>query len=140
MLRVVKSPGCAAILTVVELGLKDGEILIDAGKIAESLGYEPTDPDANKALIRVALRARGVAILAATEAGISGVVRTSNPRSAERIAEQLGTTVREVPMTQAEACRRIRKLYPNNRDRQILCELGVSRYFENEQRIASIPS
>ena len=130
-LRVFKSPGCANILEDAELGLEDGEILIDAGKIAEALGHVPTDPDANKALIGVALRARGVAILAAEEEGISGVVRTSNHRSAERIAEQLGVEVREVPITQAEACRRVRKLYPNNRDRQILCELGISRYFEN---------
>ena len=130
-LRVVKSPGCADILTEIELDLDDGEILIDAGKIAESLGYEPTDPDANKALIGVALRARGVAILAAQEEGISGVVRTSNHRSAERIAEQLGVEVRTVALSRAEACRRIRALYPNNRDRQILCELGLDRYFEN---------
>ena len=130
-LRVLQSPGCSRILTEVELDLADGEILIDAGQIAESLGYEPTDPDANKALIRVALRARGVAILAAQEDGISGVVRTSNPRSAERIAEQLGVEVESVDLSRAEACRRSRALYPNNRDRQILCELGLDRYFQN---------
>ena len=130
-LRVVKSPGCANILTEAELGLEDGEILIDAGRIAEAIGFEPTDPDANKALLGVALRARGVAILAAQEDGISGVVRTSNQRSAARIAEQLGVEVRTVDLSRAEACRRIRALYPNNRDRQILCELGLDRYFNN---------
>ena len=112
-LRVVQSPGCARILADDELGLEDGEILIDAGEIAESIGYVPTDPDANKALLGVAVRMRGVAIVAAQEAGISGVVRTSNPRNAQRLAEQVGGEVRTVDLSRAEACRRIRALYPN---------------------------
>ena len=130
-LRVVQSSGCSRILTDDELGLEDGEILIDAGEIAESIGYVPTDPDANKALLGVAVRMRGVAIVAAQEAGINGVVRTSNPRNAQRLAEQVGGEVRTVDLSRAEACRRIRALYPNNRDRQLLCELGLDRYFNN---------
>ena len=134
-LTVVQSPGCLDVIED-ELGdlLEDGDIVIDAGKIAESLGYVPTDPDANKALLRVASRMRGVAIVAANEANISGVVRTSNPRSVPRLLEQTGAEAATViPLSRAEACRRIRKIYPNDRDRQLLCEAGLDRYYDNAE-------
>ena len=129
-LRVVQSPGCRRIYSDEELGLGDNDILIDSGSIAESLGYVPTDPNRNTALLRVAARLRGVAIVAANEANISGVVRTSNPRSVPRLLQQTGAESAEtIPLSRAEACRRIRKIYPNDRDRQVLCELGLDRYF-----------
>ena len=87
-LRVVQSPGCRRIYSDEELGLRKDEIVIDTGEIAEALGYVPTDPNRNTSLLRVASRMRGVAIVAANEASISGVVRTSNPRSVPRLLEQ----------------------------------------------------
>ena len=132
-LRVVQSPGCSRIYSGEELGLRDTDILIDTGSIAESLGYVPTDPNRNTALLRVASRMRGVAILAANEANVSGVVRTSNPRSVPRLLEQTGAKAATViPLSRAEACRRIRKIYPNDRDRAALCEQGLDRYFNVE--------
>ena len=131
-LRVVQSPGCRRIYSDEELGLRKDDILIDTGSIAESLGYVPTDPDRNTGLLRVAARMRGVAILAANEANVSGVVRTSNPRSVPRLLEQTGAeSATVIPLSRAEACRRIRKIYPNDRDRQILCEAGLDRYYSN---------
>lgn len=133
-LTVVQSPGCLDVIED-ELGdlLADGDIVIDAGKIAESLGYVPTDPDANKALLRVASRMRGVAIVAAQEQSLNGIVRTSNPRHVERLREQVGGgEVVKINLSRAEACRRIRRLFPNNRDRQLLCEAGLDRYYGPE--------
>ena len=131
-LRVIQSPGCRRIYSDEELGLRKDDILIDTGSIAESLGYVPTDPDRNTGLLRVAARMRGVAILAANEANVSGVVRTSNPRSVPRLLEQTGAeSATVIPLSRAEACRRIRKIYPQDRDRQILCEAGLDRYYSN---------
>ena len=131
-LRVVQSPGCRRIYSDAELGVGADDIVIDTGSIAESLGYVPTDPDRNTGLLRVAARMRGVAILAANEANVSGVVRTSNPRSVPRLLEQTGAeSATVIPLSRAEACRRIRKIYPNDRDRQILCEAGLDRYYTN---------
>ena len=112
-LRIVQSPGCSDILEEDELGLEAGEILIDTGKIAESIGYSPTDPAANRALLRVAARMRALAIVAANEAGVSGIIRTSNrrPEKVERLRQLAGgAAVRVVPMTREEACRRIRRI------------------------------
>ena len=129
-LRVVQGPGCRAIYSDAELGVQAGDVVIDTGEIAASLGYDPTDPDRNTSLLRVASRMRGVAIVAANDANLSGVVRTSNPRSVPRLLEQTGTTTATViPLTRAEACRRIRKIFPNNRDRQAACEAGLDRYY-----------
>ena len=131
-LRVVQSPGCREIYSDSDLGVRENDIVIDSGSIAKSLGYDPTSPTANKALLRVASRMRGVAIKAALEDGISGVVRTSNPRSGTRLLAVTGATRVEIlSVTRAEACRRIRKLFPNDRDRAALCELGLNRYFNN---------
>ena len=131
-LRVVRSPGCRRIYSDEELGLRKDEIMIDTGEIAAALGYVPTDPNRNTSLLRVAARMRGVAILAANEANISGVVRTSNPRHVPRLLEQTGAeSATVIPLSRAEACRRIRKIYPNDRDRQILCEAGLDRYYTN---------
>ena len=131
-LRVVQSPGCRRIYSDEELGLRKDDIVIDTGSIAESLGYVPTDPNRNTALLRVASRMRGVAILAANEANISGVVRTSNPRSGQRLLAATGASkVEVIAVTRSEACRRIRRLYPNDRDRAALCEIGLDRYFDN---------
>ena len=132
-LRVVQSPGCRDIYSDAELGVSDGDIVIDTGDIAASLGYDPTDPDANKSLLRVASRMRGVAIAAANDSNISGIVRTSNPRNVPKLLEQTGTLQATViPLTRAEACKRIRKLIPDNRERAALCEQGLDRYFDNE--------
>ena len=131
-LRVVQSPGCRRIYSDEELGLRKDDILIDSGLIAEALGYVPTDPNRNTSLLRVASRMRGVAIVAANEANISGVVRTSNPRSVPRLLEQTGAAAATVvPLSRAEACRRIRRIYPNDRDRAALCEIGLDRYYTN---------
>ena len=131
-LRVVQSPGCKRLYSDSELGLRDDDILIDTGLIAESLGYVPTDPNRNAALLRVAARMRGVAITAALEDGLDGVVRTSNPRSGQRLLAATGATkVEVIALTRSEACKRIRRLYPNDRDRAALCEIGLDRYFDN---------
>ena len=89
-LRVVQAPGCRAIYSDDDLGVRAGDVVIDTGDIAAALGYDPTSPTANKALLRVASRMRGVAILAANDANLSGIVRTSNPRSVPRLLEQTG--------------------------------------------------
>ena len=129
-LRVVQSPGCRRLYSDSELGLRDDDILIDTGAIAEALGYDPTSSTANTAMLRVASRMRGLAITAANEANINGVVRTSNPRHVPRLIEQTGAaSATVIPLSRAEACRRIRRLFPNDRDRQILCESGLDRYY-----------
>ena len=131
-LRVVQGPGCRDIYSDSELGLRPGDIVIDTGDIAKTLGYDPTDANANKSLLRVASRLRGLAIKAAVEDGISGVVRTSNPKSGTRLLAVTGAPkVEVIALSRSEACRRIRKLLPNNRDRAALCELGLNRYFNN---------
>ena len=131
-LRVVQAPGCRDIYSNSDLGVSAGDIVIDTGDIAKSLGFDPTSPTANKALLRVASRLRGLAIKAALEDGISGVVRTSNPRSGTRLLAVTGASKVEIlSVTRAEACRRIRKLFPNDRDRAAMCELGLNRYFSN---------
>ena len=133
-LRVVQAPGCRDIYSDSDLGVRPGDIVIDTGDIAKSLGYDVTSPTANKGLLRVASRLRGLAITAAREDGLDGVVRTSNPRSGQRLLEVTGATKVEIlSVTRAEACRRIRKLFPDNRDRQILCEQGLDRYFSRVQ-------
>ena len=132
-LRIVQSPGCADILEDDELGLEEGEILIDTGKIAESIGYSPTDLNANRSLLRVASRMRAVAIVAAIAEGVNGIVRTSNRRPAkvERLRELAGgAAVREVEISREEACRRIRRRVRGDRARQLACEEGLSRYFD----------
>ena len=131
-LRVVQSPGCRRLYTDTELGLGKDEIMIDTGEIAEALGYSPTDPDRNTALLRVAVRMRGIAIVAANEANLSGIVRTSSPPSVPRLLKQTGASkVEVVHLSRSQACARIRKIYPNDRDRQILCEAGLDRYYNN---------
>ena len=131
-LRVVQSPGCRRIYSDEELGLKEGDIVIDSGEIASAIGYDVTDPDSNKALLRVASRLRGLAITASLEDQINGVVRTSNPRSSQRLLVATGASrVETINLSRAEACRRIRRLFPNDRDRQALCEQGLDRYFQN---------
>ena len=132
-LRVVQAPGCREIYSDEELGVRAGDVVIDTGEIAAALGYDPTSPTANKELLRVASRMRGAAIVAANDANLSGIVRTSNPRSVPRLLEQTGTTTATViPLTRAEACKRIRRIFPNDRDRAALCEIGLDRYFDNE--------
>ena len=131
-LRIVQSPGCSDILEEDELGLEAGEILIDTGTIAASIGYSPTDPAANRALLRVAARMRSLAIVAANEEGVSGIIRTSNrrPEKLERLRQLAGgASVRVVPMTREEACRRIKRVVPNAA-RRAACELGLGRYFD----------
>ena len=131
-LRVVQAPGCRAIYSDDELGVTAGDVVIDSGSIAASLGYDPTSPTANKLLLRVAVRMRGVAITAANDANLSGIVRTSNPRSVPRLLEQTGTMrATVISLTRAEACKRIRRIFPNDRDRQVLCESGLDRYYSN---------
>ena len=113
-LRVVQAPGCRDIYSDSDLGVRAGDIVIDTGDIAKSLGYDPTDPTANKDLLKVASRLRGLAIRAAREDGLDGVVRTSNPRSGQRLLEATGAMkVEIIALTRAEACRRIRALFPD---------------------------
>ena len=131
-LRVVQAPGCRDIYSDADLGISPGDIVIDTGSIAAALGYDPLSPTANKALLRVASRLRGLAIKAAVEDGISGVVRTSNTKNGQRLLGVTGASkVEVIALTRSEACRRIRKLLPNDRDRAAACELGLDRYFSS---------
>ena len=133
-LDVVFSPGCAGIVKD-ELAdmTQGGGVLIDTGLIAQSLGWNPTDPNRNDALLGVAVGMRTTAIKIAREENLHGVVRTSNasPEALAKLSALTGGSVRSIPLTRAEACRRIRKLLPNNRDRQMLCEEGLDRYYKN---------
>ena len=134
-LTVWQSPGCADLIADDLQEIVDGGgVVIDSGRIAESLGWNPTDPDRNMDLLRVALGMRTTAIKIARERGLDGVVRTSTttPAAVARLTAQTGGTVRTIAMTRAEACRRIRKIFPNNRDRQAMCEEGLDRYYGNE--------
>ena len=134
-LTVWQSPGCADLIADDLQEIVDrGGVVIDTGRIAESLGWNPTDPDRNMDLLRVALGMRTTAIKIARDRGLDGVVRTSttNPSAVARLTAQTGGAVRTIAMTRAEACRRIRKIFPNNRDRQAMCEEGLDRYYGNE--------
>ena len=134
-LTVLQSPGCADLIADDLKEIVDGGgIVIDTGRIAESLGWNPTDPDRNMDLLTVANGMRTTAIKIATDRGLDGVVRTSstNPAAVARLTAQTGGGVRTIAMTRAEACRRIRKIFPNNRDRQAMCEEGLDRYYRDE--------
>ena len=134
-LTVWQSPGCADLIADDLQEIVDGGgVVIDTGRIAESLGWNPTDPDRNMDLLRVALGMRTTAIKIALDKNLDGVVRTSttNPAAVARLTAQTGGTVRTIAMTRAEACRRIRKIFPKNRDRQAMCEEGLDRYYGNE--------
>ena len=134
-LDVIQSPGCADLIADDLQAISDrGGVVIDTGRIAESLGWNPTDPNRNQALLRVAVGMRTTAIKIARDHNLEGVVRTSNssPAALEKLTAQAGGTVRVVAMTRAEACRRIRKLFPNNRDRQAMCEEGLDRYYNSD--------
>ena len=133
-LTVWQSPGCADLIADDLQEIVDrGGVVIDTGRIAESLGWNPTDPDRNMDLLRVAVGMRTTAIKIARERGLDGVVRTSttNPSAVARLTAQTGGTVRTIAMTRAEACRRIRKLFPNSRDRQAMCEEGLDRFYDD---------
>ena len=131
-LDVIQSPGCADLIADDLQAIADrGGVVIDTGRIAESLGWNPTDPTRNQALLRVAVGMRTTAIKIARDQNLEGVVRTSNrsPAALDKLTAQAGGTVRVVHMTRAEAWRRIRKLFPKNRDRQAMCEEGLDRYY-----------
>ena len=133
-LDVIQSPGCADLIAEDLQAISDrGGVVIDTGRIAESLGWDPTDPNRNQAILRVAVGMRTTAIKIARDHNLEGVVRTSNtaPAALERLTAQAGGTLRTVHMTRAEACRRIRKLFPNNRERAAACEEGLDRYYRN---------
>ena len=134
-LDVIQSPGCADLIADdLQVVVDDGGVVIDTGRIAQSLGWDPTDPNRNQALLRVAVGMRTTAIKVARDNDLDGVVRTSNtaPAALKKLTAQAGGTVRTIRMTRAEACRRIRKLLPNNRERAAACEEGLDRYFDNE--------
>ena len=62
-LTVWQSPGCADLIADDLQEIVDrGGVVIDTGRIAESLGWNPTDPDRNMDLLRVALGMRTTAI------------------------------------------------------------------------------
>ena len=133
-LDVLRSPGCADLIDDDLQAITDaGGVVIDTGRIAESLGWNPADPNRNQALLRVAVGMRTTAIKIANDHDLTGVVRTSNssPAALERLTAQAGGTVRTIHLTRAEACRRIRKLLPNNRERAAACEEGLDRYYNN---------
>ena len=77
---------------------------------------------------------RTTAIKIARDQNLSGVVRTSNnsPAALAKLTAQTGGTVRTIAMTRSEACRRIRRLLPKDRDRAAMCEEGLDRYFTND--------
>ena len=133
-LDVIQSPGCADLIADDLQAISDrGGVVIDTGRIAESLGWDPTDPNRNQALLRVAVGMRTTAIKIANDNNLSGVVRTSNtaPAAIDKLTAQAGGTLRTVSMTRAAACRKIRKLFPNNRQRQAACEEGLDRFYRN---------
>ena len=130
-LNVVQSPGCADLIASdLDEIVEAGGFVIDSGRIAQSLGWSPTDPDRNMSLLRVAIAMRTTAIKVALDQGVDGVVRTGSPRNAARLVAQTGGSLRVIDISRAEACRRVRRLFPNNRDRQLLCEQGLDRYFD----------
>ena len=129
-LNVVQSPGCADLIASdLDEIVEAGGVVIDSGRIAQSLGWSPTDPDRNMSLLRVAIATRTTAIKVALDQGIDGVVRTGSPRNAARLVAQTGGSLRVIDISRAEACRKIRLLFPNNRERQALCEQGLDRYY-----------
>ena len=133
-LDVIQSPGCADLIADdLQAIVDDGGVVIDTGRIAESLGWDPTDPNRNQALLRVAVGMRTTAIKIARDNNLDGVVRTSNtaPAALGKLTAQAGGTLRTITMSRAEACRRIRKIFPNNRERQGMCEEGLDRYYNN---------
>ena len=137
-LDVISSPGCADLIADDLQEIVDGGgVVIDTGRIAQSLGWNPTDPNRNPALLSVAVGMRTTAIKIARENDLHGVVRASStsPGKLKKLQEQAGGVVQTIPMTRAEACRRIRKLFPDNRERAALCEEGLDRFFKNDQRI-----
>ena len=77
-LRVVQAPGCRAIYSDADLGISPGDIVIDTGDQSPRRWAltRPARPRTRR-LLKVASRLRGLAIKAALEDGISGVVRTS---------------------------------------------------------------
>lgn len=134
-LRVVRSPGCREILRPSELALGENELVIDTGQLARAMGYDPTAARPNRAILPIASAARTTAIKAAIGDGVDAVVRTGDrsARALDRLrALAPNATVTDIPITRSEACRRIRALYPNDRDRQLLCERGLDRYFNGE--------
>ena len=133
-LDVISSPGCAELIADDLQEIVDrGGVVIDTGRIAESLGWNPTDPNRNQDLLRVAVGMRTTAIKIARENDLEGVVRTSStaPGAIDKLKVQAGGVVQTIQITRAEACRRIRKLYPDNRARAALCELGLDRYYKD---------
>ena len=90
-LDVIQSPGCADLIADDLQAISDrGGVVIDTGRIAESLGWNPTDPNRNQALLRVAVGMRTTAILIARDNNLDGVVRTSNrsPAALEKLTAQ----------------------------------------------------
>ena len=133
-LDVIQSPGCADLIADDLQAISDrGGVVIDTGRIAQALGWDPTDPDRDQRLLRIAIGMRTTAIKIARDNNLSGVVRTSNtaPTAIEKLTAQAGGTLRTVSMTRAAACRKIRKLFPNNRQRQAACEEGLDRFYRN---------
>ena len=129
-LDVLQSPGCADLIASdLDEVIEAGGVVIDSGRIAQSLGWSPTDPNRNMGLLRVAVGMRTTAIKIAREQGLGGVVRTGSPRNASRLVAQTGGSLRVIDISRAEACRKIRRLFPNNRERQALCEQGLDRYY-----------
>ena len=129
-LNVIQSPGCADLIASdLDEIVSGGGIVIDAGRIAESLGWSPTDPNRNMSILRVAVGMRTTAIKIARDGDIDGVVRTGSPRNAARLVAQTGGSLRVIDISRAAACRKIRRLFPHNRERQSLCEQGLDRYY-----------
>ena len=125
-LNVWQSPGCADLIASdLDEIVEAGGVVIDAGRIAQSLGWSPTDSNRNMALLRVAVGVRTTAIKIAREQGLDGVVRTGSPRNAARLVAQTGGSLRVIDISRAEACRRIRRLFPNNRESPAALRTGI---------------
>ena len=78
-------------------------MVIDAGRIAQSLGWNPTDPDRNMGLLKVAVGMRTTAIKIARDEGIDGVVRTGSPRNAARLVAQTGGNLRVIDVSRGRS-------------------------------------
>ena len=134
-LDVIQSPGCADLIADDLQAISDrGGVVIDTGRIAESLGWDPTDPNRNQALLRwrsgcgprrSRLRERQQSRWRGPhEQSVSRRARTSSRR--KRAGPFAWST-----MTRAEACRRIGRSLPNNRDRAGDVREGLDRFYDD---------
>ena len=75
-------------------------------------------------------QAAAVAAASAVETYSTGIKRFAELVDGKH-AYDLSDVRAVISLTRAEACKRIRRIFPNDRDRQVLCESGLDRYYSN---------